>query len=136
VKNNSARAALGLSLAVSALVLAAAPAVALDVNSFRAQHKLPPLSVSPLLTAAAYSHASDMASRKTLDHKGFRERMVGSMGAENVAYGCDNEDCVTRMWAASAGHRKNMLLKGITSYGLASAKSDDGRTYWTMMLGN
>src|SRR5436190_851862 len=90
--------------------LTAAPACALDVNSFRAQHKLPPLSVSPLLTAAAYSHAADMASRKSLDHNGFRARMVGSMGAENVAYGCPDEDCVTRMWANSAGHRQNMLM--------------------------
>jgi uncharacterized protein YkwD len=116
--------------------VAATPALALDVNSFRAQHKLPPLSSSSMLAAAAYSHASDMASRKTLDHKGFRERMVGSIGAENVAYGCADEDCATRMWAKSAGHRRNMLMKGITSYGIASATSADGRKYWVLELGN
>ncbi len=117
-------------------VIAATPALALDVNAFRAQHKLPPLSVSPMLAAAAYSHASDMASRRSLDHNGFRQRMAGSMGAENVAYGCADEDCVTRMWAKSAGHRRNMLMKGITSYGIASATSADGRTYWVLELGN
>jgi uncharacterized protein YkwD len=116
--------------------LLATPALALDINSFRAQHKLPPLSVSSMLAAAAYSHASDMASRKTLDHKGFRERMVGSIGAENVAYGCDDADCAYRMWANSAGHRRNMLMKGISSYGLASATADDGRKYWALELGN
>ena len=116
--------------------LFAAPAWALDVNSFRAQHKLPPLSSSGMLAAAAYSHATDMAARKTLDHKGFRERMVGSMGAENVAYGCPDEDCATRMWANSAGHRRNMLMTGITSYGIASATSEDGRRYWVLELGN
>lgn len=115
---------------------AASPAVALDVNSFRAQHKLPPLSVSSMLAAAAHSHASDMASRRKLDHKGFRERMVGSAGAENVAYGCDSEDCATRMWAKSSGHRRNMLMKGISSYGIASATADDGRRYWVLELGN
>lgn len=140
---------------VVALALSASPALALDINSFRAQHKLPPLSVSGALSAAAYSHASDMASRKTLDHKGFRARMVGSTGAENVAViacarpdakpgatfagracGCDSEDCATRMWAKSAGHRRNMLMKGITSYGIASATADNGRRYWVLELGN
>ena len=126
----------------AALTLLAAPAflatkaLALDVNSFRAQHKLPPLSSSALLAAAAASHASDMAARKTLDHKGFRKRMVGSTGAENVAYGCPDEDCATRMWANSAGHRRNMLMKGISSYGIASATSEDGRRYWVLELGN
>jgi uncharacterized protein YkwD len=121
---------------VAGVALAASPALALDINSFRAQHKLPPLAVSSMLAAAAYSHAADMAARKSLDHNGFRQRMVGSMGAENVAYGCDSEDCVTRMWAASAGHRKNMLLKGITHYGIASATGADGRVYWALELGN
>jgi uncharacterized protein YkwD len=118
------------------VAFAAAPAWALDVNSFRAQHKLPPLSSSGMLAAAAYSHASDMAARKTLDHKGFRARMVGSIGAENVAYGCPDEDCATRMWAKSAGHRRNMLMKGISSYGIASATAEDGRRYWVLELGN
>ena len=130
--------ALAAVAAASALMVAsaAAPAAALDVNSFRAQHKLPPLSVSSMLAAAAYSHASDMASRRSLDHNGFRTRMVGSMGAENVAYGCADADCAYRMWAKSAGHRRNMLMKGITSYGIASATSADGRRYWALELGN
>lgn len=122
----------------AALVLAFAgtPAAALDINSFRAQHKLPPLSVSSMLAAAASSHASDMAARKTLDHKGFRERMMGSAGAENVAVGCPDADCAFQMWANSAGHKRNMLMKGIGSYGLASATADDGRRYWVLELGN
>lgn len=116
--------------------LAASPAVALDINSFRAQHKLPPLAVSSMLAAAAYSHASDMAARKSLDHNGFRARMAGSAGAENVAYGCPDADCAYRMWAKSSGHRRNMLMKGISSYGIASATAADGRVYWVLELGN
>jgi uncharacterized protein YkwD len=121
---------------VGAALLAASPAFALDVNSFRAQHRLPPLSVSSMLSAAAHSHARDMAARRTLDHKGFRQRMMGSAGAENVAYGCADADCAYRMWAKSAGHRRNMLMKGITSYGIASATAADGRRYWVLELGN
>jgi uncharacterized protein YkwD len=119
-------------------VLLASPASALDLNSLRAEHRLPPLSASALLAGLAYSHAADMASRKTLDHKGFKERMgaVSSTAAENVAVGCPDAACAYRMWANSAGHRRNMLLKGITSYGLASAAGDDGRRYWVLELGN
>jgi uncharacterized protein YkwD len=119
-----------------AAALTATPAFSLDINSFRAQHRLPRLSSSSMLSAAAHSHARDMAARRTLDHRGFRERMVGSAGAENVAYGCADEDCATRMWAKSAGHRRNMLMKGITSYGIASATAADGRRYWVLELGN
>jgi uncharacterized protein YkwD len=130
-------AAIGVVAAVAAApVFGATQALALDINSFRAQHRLPPLAVSSMLAAAAYSHASDMASRKSLDHNGFRQRMAGSAGAENVAYGCPDADCAYRMWAKSSGHRRNMLMKGISSYGIASATAADGRVYWALELGN
>jgi len=131
-----------LKYSILAVALTAAPAffvtqaLALDVNSFRAEHGLPTLSPSAALSGMAYSHAADMAARKTLDHKGFRERMTGSTGAENVAYGCPDADCATRMWAKSAGHRRNMLMRGVSSYGIASATASDGRRYWVLELGN
>ena len=121
---------------VAGAALAASPAFAIDINSFRAQHRLPPLAVSSMLAAAAYSHAADMASRRSLDHNGFRQRMVGSAGAENVAVGCPDADCAYRMWAKSSGHRRNMLMKGLSNYGIASATSADGRVYWALELGN
>jgi uncharacterized protein YkwD len=40
------------------------------------------------------------------------------------------------MWARSAGHRRNMLMKGVTRYGIASATGGNGRTYWVLELGN
>ena len=149
-----------------ALLIAAlsTPALALDVNSFRAQHKLPPLSYSAALAGAAQAHASDLARRDRLDHKGFRERMgaLSSTAAENVAYvkcprgsvsaggglfgglfggasgagGCSTAETAYAMWARSAGHRRNMLMKGISSYGLADAVSSSGRHYWVLELGN
>jgi uncharacterized protein YkwD len=76
---------IGLAFAAT---LAATPALALDVNSFRAQHKLPPLTYSSAYAGAAQAHASDLARRDHLDHNGFRQRVVaiGSRAAENVAY--------------------------------------------------
>src|SRR4051794_33474473 len=64
------------------------PALAFDVNSFRAQHKLPPLAYSSAYAGAAQAHANDLARRDHLDHNGFRQRVaaIGSRAAENVAY--------------------------------------------------
>jgi len=142
---------------VAWLCCTAAPALALDLNAFRAQHKLPRLHASAALMGAAYAHAHDLAGRNHLDHDGFRERLgaISSTAAENVAMiacgrpdakpvptfagrpcGCATEDCVIRMWARSAGHRRNMLMKGITRYGIASARADNGRVYWVLEMGN
>ena len=125
-------------LAAAAGLALAAPAAALDLNSYRAQHRLPRLSHDSLLAGAAYAHAHDLANRNHLDHNGFRSRMgsISSTAAENVAYGCASEDCVIRMWARSAGHRRNMLMTGVSRYGIASATASNGRKYWVLELGN
>jgi len=128
-----------LTAVLLAAPLAATPAAALDVNSFRAQHKLKPLTQSATLAGAAQAHARDMAKRKTMDHRNFQARMAGvsrGAGAENVAYGCATAPCVYKMWIDSPGHRANMLLRTVTRYGLGSAVADDGQRYWTLLLGN
>jgi uncharacterized protein YkwD len=121
-----------------ACALSTTPALSLDLNSFRAQHGKPALSVSGALTGAAYSHAQSLAARQRLDHAGFRQRVSLTSGAaaENVAYGCATEDCVTRMWARSGRHRANMLRRDVTSYGIASAVGANGKRYWVLELGN
>jgi uncharacterized protein YkwD len=126
------------AFAALAGVLFATPALALDLNSFRAQHGLPALSASGSLAGAAYTHAHNLAARQRLDHRGFLQRMSLSSGAaaENVAYGCTTEDCVIRMWARSGRHRANMLRRDVTRYGLASADGANGRRYWVLELGN
>jgi uncharacterized protein YkwD len=137
-------------------VFGVTPASAFDINSFRAQHKLPPLSYSAALADAAQAHATDLARRNHLDHNGFRERMgaLSSNAAENVAYihcprgsvqagglfggasGCSSAEKAFAMWSRSAGHRRNMLMKGISIYGIADAVSASGRHYWVLELGN
>ena len=121
-----------------AAFLAATPAFALDINSFRAQHHLPSLVMSTTLAGMAYEQAHSMAGRNHLDHNGFRQRLgfSGGMHAENVAFGCADADCAYKMWARSAGHRANMLLRDVTAYGLASATGANGRKYWALELGN
>lgn len=132
------RSLVSVAFAGIACTIFATPAGALDLNSFRAQHGLPPLSASGALAGAAYSHARNLAARQRLDHAGFRERvsMTSGTAAENVAFECATEDCVIRMWARSGRHRANMLRRDVTSYGIAFADGGNGRRYWVLELGN
>jgi uncharacterized protein YkwD len=79
-----------------------------------------------------------MARRQHLDHRGFRQRLapVASTAAENVSYGCATQDCAIRQWARSSGHRRNMLMGGVSAYGIASAVGANGKRYWVLELGN
>lgn len=138
------RLALAAAVALVAVVpasvfLLSTPVRAMDLNSFRAQHGLPRLKASAVLSAKARAHAADMARRRSMDHDGFIARMRGavhSFAAENVAAGCATADCVFKLWAGSSGHRANMLNGSVTRYGLASAKGKDGLRYWVLELGN
>ncbi|MGI8525616.1 MAG: CAP domain-containing protein [Pseudolabrys sp.] len=123
---------------ISPLVLPITSALALDLNSFRAQHGRPALSYSAGLAGLAYQQANAMAGRGRIDHRDFRARIgasIGSTHAENVSYGCADEDCAIRQWARSGGHRNNMLRGDVSAYGIASAVGDNGRKYWALELG-
>ncbi len=125
-----------VAFGLAAAIAAAGTAAAFDLNAYRRAHKLPPLSHSAVLAGLAYGHASAMASRGRLDHDGFKQRMTGNTGAENVAFGCDTEDCAFKMWTRSGRHRANMLMRGVTMYGVGSATGNGGRKYWVLELGN
>src|SRR5581483_2986496 len=111
------------------------PAVAETLNSFRHAHGLPALHRSSALQAMAHRHARSMAMRRTIDHSGFySERGRSGARAENVAAGCGSESCAIELWAASPGHRDNMLLVDVRRYGLSSAVAG-GQRYWCRVLG-
>ena len=96
----------------------AAPASALDLNSFRAQHGRPALAMSATLAGLAYEQAQAMAGRSHLDHANFRARLGsigGGMHAENVLVGCADEDCAIRGWTKSPRHRSNMLRGDVSA---------------------
>ena len=126
-----------VALAIALLALGG-PALALDLNSFRAQHKRPALRVSSTLSGLAYQQAAAMAGRSRIDHKDFRQRIgnIGSTHAENVLVGCDDEACAIAKWAKSGGHRRNMLRGDVSAYGIASATGANGRRYWALELGS
>jgi uncharacterized protein YkwD len=109
---------------------------ATSINAFRAANGLAALRNDPTMSDLARVHAEDMARRESLDHAGFLERRApaGAM-AENVAYGCADSACTIRQFIGSPGHRANMLLEKIGSYGMASVVSRSGRRYWALELG-
>jgi uncharacterized protein YkwD len=122
-------------LAAIAFATFCSPALSDTINSFRHAHGLPPLHHSRTMQAMAQRHANSMATRHSMDHAGFlTERGPVGARAENVAWGCATESCTISIWEGSAGHRANMLLSGIRSYGIPSASSG-GRRYWCLDLG-
>jgi uncharacterized protein YkwD len=128
---------LALTLAgCGSLSLTGTPEVATSLNGFRAAHGLSQLRIDASLAALASEHSADMARREALDHNGFMTaRGPRGARAENVAYGCKDPACVIQQWVNSSGHRKNMLIPGLTRYGLGSATSPSGKTYWTLLVG-
>ena len=122
--------------ACGSLSITGTPETATSLNDFRAAHGLSELRTDGALAALASEHSADMARREALDHDGFMTRR-GPRGAraENVAYGCKESACVIQQWVNSSGHRKNMLIPSLTRYGLASATSPSGKTYWTLLVG-
>lgn len=128
---------LALALAgCGSLSLTGTPEIATSLNGFRAAHGLSQLRTDGALAALASEHSADMARRDSLDHNGFMtSRGPRGARAENVAYGCRDPACVIQQWVNSSGHRKNMLIPSLTRYGLASATSPSGKTYWTLLVG-
>jgi uncharacterized protein YkwD len=122
---------------VAVPLLLTTPALASDLNAFRAQHGRPALSISVRLAGIAYEQASLMAGRSRIDHKDFKKRIgpIGSTHAENVLVGCDDEACAIARWAKSSGHRRNMLRGDVSAYGIASVTGNNGRKYWALELG-
>jgi len=122
-------------IALAIIVGWAPPTFADTLNSFRKANGLPALHRSGNLQTMAQRHANSMAARRSMDHDGFYSaRGPRGARAENVAYGCATESCAMRMWENSGGHRANMLLSGVKSYGLASASGGRDR-YWCLIVG-
>ncbi|MCK0096363.1 CAP domain-containing protein [Yoonia sp. F2084L] len=104
---------------------------AADLNAFRASQGRGAVQPNAALARAAQAHAEDMARRGYFSHDSpggpngdtFVDRaraggcaMTG--GAENIANGQQSEEQVLVAWQNSSGHRRNMLVRGYTQFGL------------------
>ena len=98
------------------------------VNAFRAAEGEQPLRRNAKADAAAAAHARDMARHGFFGHKGSNGSSVGGRlkvagcrftgAAENIAKGQRSDAEVVAAWAASPGHRRNMLA-AYDQYGAA-----------------
>ncbi|SFS02988.1 CAP domain-containing protein [Yoonia litorea] len=104
------------------------------LNAFRAEAGLGSVRQSAVLTRSAQAHADDMRARGYFSHRSpngpngatMMARMAASgcdlrFAAENIAMGQRSEAEVLADWAASPGHRRNMLSARMTDYGLGRA---------------
>jgi uncharacterized protein YkwD len=98
------------------------------VNAFRAVEGEGTLRRNAKADAAALAHARDMARHGFFGHKGSNGLSVGGRlkaagcrftgAAENIAKGQRSDAEVVAAWAASPGHRRNMLA-AYDQYGAA-----------------
>ncbi|SNY92291.1 Cysteine-rich secretory protein family protein [Cohaesibacter sp. ES.047] len=114
------------------------------VNTSRADEGLPTLTAGEDLNASAMAHAQDMLKRNYYSHtspegEGPRERYLEAGGsewelvAENIAKctSCQTPPDINRVeafhkgWMNSAEHRANILRKGLSRFGFATASSDN-----------
>ena len=110
------------------------------LNSLRGQNGRGALRADPHLTHAAQAFAEDMARHGYFSHTGrdgsnvmTRARAAGCRGrgyyAENIAWGQRTAQDAFSGWAASSGHRANMLGRSYGAFGLGQASG-----YWVLIF--
>lgn len=117
------------------------------INNERATHGLAPLTLDPLLSAAAQGHSDDLAvnnfvSHDSSDGRVFWDRMVASgfpalRGGEVVAAGYPGPSELVRGWMGSPPHQAILLMPELTHLGVGHAWRG-GTTYghyWTVDAG-
>jgi len=113
-------------------------------NRIRADAKLPPLTISGKLQAAAEVHAKDMAAHGKMTHKGSDgstvvERIKAQQyryfrAGENIAHGRFTTARLMRGWMDSPPHKRN-ILGSFSQIGVACATAEDGKRYWCVTFG-
>ncbi|KAI8048969.1 CAP domain-containing protein [Syncephalis plumigaleata] len=115
-----------------------------EVNRIRASHKLSLLSMDNGINQVSEQHSRLQASQNRMTHQfpgeptpGQRIDKVGNWDktAENVAYGYATVKTTMDEWMSSPGHRANILIPGLTHFGMGMVRSSNGTPYWTQGFG-
>lgn len=99
------------------------------------KHRNSPLEMDGGLEEFAQSHAEWMASKDNLKHSDLNVSGNWMRLGENIAWGQNNEEYVTRSWMKSRGHRANITNSRFTHVGFGYSKTSDGRLYWCAVFG-
>ena len=116
-----------------------------EVNAYRVKNGAKPLVLDERLSRAAAMQSEDQAKRGSGGHYGSdgskpmdraaRAGYHAKIASENVAAGQKSFGDVMHYWEGSSGHRENLLRPNVTAIGVAMAKTESGRAYWTLVLG-
>ena len=116
-----------------------------EINAFRTKNGRKPVVLDARLSQAAAVQSKAQAGRSRIGHDGSdgskpmqraaRAGFHAKIASENVAAGQKSFSDAMRSWEGSSGHRENLLRPEVTAIGVAMAKNEDGRTYWTLVLG-
>jgi uncharacterized protein YkwD len=113
------------------------------LTKIRTSHGLPLLASDPALERAAAQQAQYMAETDRMEHttrrgRDFATRIrangIEGAAAENIAHGNFDAGELFSAWMNSSGHRRNMLDRNFTRFGLASAEAANGSRYWALVL--
>lgn len=107
-------------------------------NAYRLENRLETVQADAELGRGAFEHARAMAGVGRISHDRLNARLQAlsvTNGAENVGFGQTSILQVMEEWAASPGHRRN-LLGPFSRFGMALATDErENRVpYWAMLL--
>jgi uncharacterized protein YkwD len=115
------------------------------INQYRAANGRNPVVLDERLSKAAAMQSQAQAGRSFIGHSGSdgstpmrratRAGFHAKIASENVASGQKSFADVLAYWKQSSGHRTNLLRPNVTAIGVAMAKNQNGRAYWTLVLG-
>ncbi|WP_371397707.1 CAP domain-containing protein [Fretibacter rubidus] len=117
-----------------------------DLNAYRAEYGLGPVTLNTKLIQASDVHAQDLAIHGNAAHEGSdgsthsdriqRQGYYFTVAGENVATGQKSWDKVFKAWQDSPGHNENLLLADATEFGIALVYEPTTTylTYWTMLM--
>ncbi|HEY4734603.1 MAG TPA: CAP domain-containing protein [Gemmatimonadaceae bacterium] len=117
------------------------------INAERRQQGLHPLVFNAQLDRMAKIQAENMARFQKMAHTlpesnlptlAARAKYVGyayGQIEENVALGYPNAETVVQGWMNSAGHRRNILDRGVVETGIGIARSAAGGLYYCQVFG-
>jgi uncharacterized protein YkwD len=114
------------------------------ISGYRRNNGLNAVTIDPALTKFAEQQARAMAQRDKLDHNvngTFQQRLLksgynASVAAENIGAGYHTLAEAFSGWRDSPPHRANMLLKGATRIGIATAYAPNSKykVFWSLVL--
>ena len=113
------------------------------LNSDRARYGLPELTLDPALCAAARLKCEDMRDLHYFAHQsptyGDVRQMLTGLGyayqgaGENIAHHSTVEKCEAA-FLSSPGHRRNIMSRAYTKFGVGVAFDEQGFTYLTQIF--